>query len=308
MKIAVIGPGALGTLLATSLAVVDGNEVWLLDHNPQRAAQINRKLRLNIEEQEFSLNIPVTSQPDRIGIAELVLLCVKSMNVEQALQSATPLFSRDTLLIPFQNGIGHIDAISSNSIAPNTAFGVTSQGATLIAPGHVRHGGAGLTKIGFIDTTGDQQKKQLEAATHLLSASGFTTTSVPDILDHIWAKLLVNIGINALTVIHDCPNGKLLEIPEARDTLIAAVREGEQVARVLGIQIENDPVDLTLGVCRTTTSNISSMLQDARKHKPTEIDAINGALVEKAKQLSIDVPVNQLLVEKVKELQNRYQL
>ncbi|MBW1791870.1 MAG: hypothetical protein JRJ14_06340 [Deltaproteobacteria bacterium] len=69
MKIAVIGPGALGTLLATSLAGVDGNEVWLLDHNPDRAAQINRKLRLDIEEHEFSLNIPVTSQPDRIGIA-----------------------------------------------------------------------------------------------------------------------------------------------------------------------------------------------------------------------------------------------
>jgi len=306
MKIAVIGPGALGTLLATSLAGVDGNEVWLLDHIPDRAAQINRKLKLNIEEQEFPLNIPVTSQPDQIGIAELVFLCVKSMNVEQALQQAAPLFSQDTLLIPFQNGIGHIEAISSCSIANNIAFGVTSQGATLIAPGHVRHGGAGVTRIGFIDSANDLQKKKLEATAHLLSASGFTTTTVPNILDHIWAKLLVNIGINALTVIYDCPNGKLLEIPEARDTLIAAVREGEQVARVLGIHIENDPVDLTLGVCRTTASNISSMLQDARKQKPTEIDAINGALVEKATQLSIDVPVNQLLVEKVKQLQDSY--
>ncbi|MCK5196032.1 MAG: 2-dehydropantoate 2-reductase [Desulfobulbaceae bacterium] len=307
MKIAVIGPGALGTLLATSLAGVDDNEVWLLDHNPDRAAQINRKLRLDIEEQEFSLNIPVTSQPDRIGIAELVFLCVKSMNVEQALQRAAPLFSRDTLLIPFQNGIGHIEAISGNSIARNTAFGVTSQGATLLAPGHVRHGGAGVTKIGFIDSADDQQKKQLEDTARILTASGFDTVTVANILDHIWAKLLVNIGINALTVIHDCPNGKLLEIPEARETLIAAVREGEKVARALGIHIENDPVDLTLDVCRTTASNISSMLQDARKQKPTEIDAINGALVAKAADLSIDVPVNQLLVEKVKQRQAHYQ-
>jgi 2-dehydropantoate 2-reductase len=305
MKIAVIGPGALGTLLATSLAGV-GNEVWLLDHNPDRAAQINKKLKLNIEEQEHLLNIPVTSQPDRIGIAELVFLCVKSMSVKQALHQATPLFTQDTLLIPFQNGIAHIEAISNSSIAINTAFGVTSQGATLLAPGHVLHGGAGVTKIGFIDSPDDQQKKQLEATAHLLSASGFTTTTVPNILDHIWTKLLVNIGINALTVIHDCPNGKLLEIPEARDTLIAAVREGEHVARVLGIHIENDPVDLTLGVCRTTASNISSMLQDTRKQKPTEIDAINGALVEKATQLSIDVPVNQLLVKKVKQHQSLY--
>lgn len=307
MKIAIIGPGALGLLLATNLAGTNGNTVWLLDHNPERAAQINGKLLLSIDDQEFPVNIPVTSAPEHIGKTDLVLLCVKSMDVAPALQRIAPLFSSTTLLIPFQNGIGHIDPIDNSTVAAQTAFGVTSQGATLIAPGRVRHGGAGLTKIGFIHAADPHRHKQLKNAARILSESGFETATVENILDHIWGKLLINIGINALTVIYDCPNGKLLDIPEARETLIAAVQEGEKVACALGIHIENDPVKLTLGVCRTTATNISSMLQDARRKRPTEIDAINGALVTKAKKLSLEVPVNQELVKKVKQIQGNYQ-
>jgi 2-dehydropantoate 2-reductase len=306
MKIAIIGPGALGSLLAASLAGTGENKVWLLDHNPERAAGINGKLLLSIGDQEFPVNIPVTSDPEHIGTADLVLLCVKSIDVALALQCIPPLFSSETLLIPFQNGIGHLDIIDTSDIGSRTAFGVTSQGATLLAPGRVRHGGSGLTKIGFIHTADSLRRKQLENIARLLTTSGFETVTVENILDHIWGKLLINIGINALTVIHDCPNGRLLDIPEARATLIAAVQEGEKVAHALGIALDNDPVDLTLGVCRTTAANISSMLQDARRQRPTEIDAINGALVEKANALSLDVPVNRELVRKVKEIQAHY--
>lgn len=306
MKIAVVGPGALGTLFATSLAGENKNEVWLLDHNPERAARISGKILLDYEERKVSLNIPVSADPKLIGETELVLLCVKSMDVAHALNHAAPLFSTETLIIPFQNGIGHIDAIQNNKIPFRSAFGVTSQGATLISPGHVRHGGVGVTKIGFLEPADDYQQRKLEETAHTLTASGFETASVPNILDHIWGKLLVNVGINALTVIHDCPNGELLNIPEARDNLVAAVQEGQRVARALGIHLEYDPVELTLGVCHTTATNISSMLQDARKHRPTEIDAINGALIQKAEKLSIDVPVNQELVKKVKQCQARY--
>lgn len=306
MKIAVIGPGALGTLFAASLAGDNTNEVWLLDHDPERAARITGNILLDFDDREIALNIPVTANPEHIGETDLVILCVKSMDVNSALQHASSLFTPDTLLIPFQNGIGHIDTISTSTIPSHIAFGVTSQGATLIAPGHVRHGGAGVTKIGFLKPADSRQQKKLHTAARILTASGFKTTSVPNILDHIWGKLLVNIGINALTVIYDCPNGELLNIPEARDTLVTAVQEGQNVAHTLGISFEQDPVELTLGVCHTTATNISSMLQDARKHRQTEIDAINGALVQKAKTVSIDVPVNTDLVAKVKQCEAKY--
>jgi 2-dehydropantoate 2-reductase len=306
MKIAVVGPGALGTLFAASLASTGTNEVCLLDHNPERAARIDGNIILDIEGKKIALNIPVFADANKIGKPDLVLLCVKSMNVEQALNHAAPLFDTNTLLIPFQNGIGHIDIIANSPISFDFAFGVTSQGATLIAPGHVRHGGAGVTKIGFPDKKDRLLQQKLDKTASILTACGFQTSVESNILDHIWGKLLVNVGINALTVIYDCPNGELLNIREARDTLIAAVEEGKKVASALGISFDHDPVELTLGVCQTTATNISSMLQDARNHKRTEIDAINGALVQKAEIFSIDTPVNQNLVDQVKQCEKRY--
>ncbi|MBU0908212.1 MAG: 2-dehydropantoate 2-reductase, partial [Proteobacteria bacterium] len=116
----------------------------------------------------------------------------------------------------------------------------------------------------------------------------------------------VNVGINALTVIYDCPNGDLLVNAEAKAKLVAAVLEGHAVARALGIDVPTDPVSQTLTVCEATAANISSMLQDVRRRRPTEIGAINGALLDKARELGIDVPVNSELVSRVRQIEDGY--
>ncbi|MGW8287867.1 MAG: ketopantoate reductase family protein, partial [Desulfobulbales bacterium] len=121
-----------------------------------------------------------------------------------------------------------------------------------------------------------------------------------------WSKLLVNAGINALTAIHHCPNGKLLESEDTKDMLIAAVREGETVARRLNVALIDDPLAMTLDVCRKTAQNISSMLQDVNNKRFTEIDSINGVIVTAGKKLGITTPVNAELVQKVKEIEQKY--
>ena len=85
-----------------------------------------------------------------------------------------------------------------------------------------------------------------------------------------------------------------------------AVREAEPIARAQGIQILADPVAVTLEVCKQTGQNISSMLQDVRHGRPTEIDSINGAIIKAARQLHIPVPVNEELVGKVKNIEKNY--
>ena len=136
-------------------------------------------------------------------------------------------------------------------------------------------------------------------AAAILSAAGLATEVVDNIEDRLWQKLLVNIGINGLTVLYDCPNGQLLEIPEARTRLIALVKEGLLVAQRKGIDVGTDPVKRALDVCRATANNISSMLQDVRNNKSTEIMAINGALLAEAEKLAIRVPENELLTRQV---------
>ena len=306
MKIVIIGPGALGSLFAAALAARDDNDVWLLDHDPERAARIHGKLLLTVGEQEFCRMVSASADAARIGPADLVLLCVKSRDVAAGINASHALFTPATILITFQNGIRHLDTLSRIKLPVEPAVGVTAMGATLKAPGHVCHGGRGLTRIGFINRTGGEKEKQLESVADLFSRAGMPTERVENILDFVWAKLLVNVGINALTVIYDCPNGDLLGNEQARGKLVAAVKEGHAVARALGITVPADPVSQALAVCEATAGNISSMLQDVRRGRPTEIGAINGALLDKARELGIDVPVNRELVSRVRAIEDGY--
>ena len=139
-----------------------------------------------------------------------------------------------------------------------------------------------------------------------LQAGGLSVAAAENILDRLWGKLFVNVGINALTAIHDCCNGDLLSLPEAGAEMEAAVREAWNLAVAKGITVAGDPYAITLEVCRATAANISSMRQDVLKKKRTEIDAINGAVVREAARLGIPVPVNESLVRRIKEIEGRY--
>ncbi|MCK4839178.1 MAG: 2-dehydropantoate 2-reductase [Desulfobulbaceae bacterium] len=306
MKIAVIGPGAMGCLLAGALC--DANKVWLLDHNPDRADLLNRQ-GLVIEEigHSRSCRVNVTADLRQIGPVELILLCVKAGKVKEVLHAIGPLCNQESLLLALQNGIGHLPLLPE--ILGDSAcwgLGVTSHGATLIGPGYVLHKGQGITRIGLPTESISTDAKSIEkltAAAQTLTGAGIQTELVPDILNHVWAKLLVNVGINALTAIHDCPNGVLLESVETVAIMEAAVLEAKHVAEKIGITFGDDPWHVTRQVCLATAANISSMLQDIRARRPTEIEAINGALIRKAAELGLPTPVNEELVRKVKEIE-----
>lgn len=307
MKIAIIGPGALGSLFAALLAADETHDIWLLDHDALRAAKIKGKLLLTKGKQEFCRFVSSSAEAKQIGPADIVLLTVKSRDVAKALEQAAPLCTVETSLICFQNGIGHLDTLSRANLPVSPAIGVTSMGASLIEYGHVCHGGEGLTIIGFPPPSPPPPAlKRLDAVVSLFQQTGIAAKHVNNILDFVWSKLLVNAGINALTVIHDCENGKLLALADARRKMISTVKEGLIVAQALGITIDTDPVERTIQVCEATRNNISSMLQDARRKRPTEIDAINGALLQKAELLGIDLPVNRELVRLVKEIEASY--
>lgn len=311
MKIVVIGPGALGCFLATSILVRatpdQHTSLWLLDHSPERAARLG-DTGLRLEEAGRIDHCPVqaTADPEEIGAADLLFLCVKSGAVAASLEHLAPLLSPTSLLISLQNGIGHLDHLFPWTRPGCAALGVTAQGANLVDSGHVRHAGSGATSIGFPEPAATEENARLARTADLLNRAGWKTETVPDIISLVWDKLMVNTGINALTAIHNCANGELLTIPTARGEMRAAVAEAAAVARAKGISLSSDPIARTEEVCRATATNISSMLQDVRRKRPTEIGAINGAVVAVAEELGLAVPVNRGLTRRVKELESNY--
>ena len=296
-----VGPGALGCLLAARLHLAGAGPVALLDHNPTRAALLNRQGI--ILEDAGGVNpaamVPVSTDPATVGGAHLVLLCVKAPALSSALEAITPLLSPHSLLLALQNGISHLEILSARDLPCAWGLGVSTEGANLRGPGRVRSGGAGLTELGFTRPPSATADQLLGAAVTLLNRAGLRAARHPDIISRLWRKLIINCGINALTVIHDCPNGRLLEIPAARQAMAAAVREAAAVAAASGINPPDDLVALTEAICRQTATNISSMLQDIRQGRATEILAINGEIVRRAKQFGLATPVNLELLTAV---------
>ncbi|MFC1837826.1 ketopantoate reductase family protein, partial [Thermodesulfobacteriota bacterium] len=165
----------------------------------------------------------------------------------------------------------------------------------MLTAGHVRHAGSGITRIGFLKTASFARSLLLAKVCNLLNDCGIETAITDNILEYVWAKLLINVGINALTAIHRCPNGELLHSDDRKNKLIAAVQEGEAVARAMAISLPADPLAMTLEVCEKTAKNLSSMLQDVNNRRPTEIDSINGEIIAAGAKLGIAVPVNEEL-------------
>jgi 2-dehydropantoate 2-reductase len=302
MNIVVIGPGALGCLFSARLAMA-GGQVTLLDHDGARAEARANHLTLHSGPHHQRVELAITADPACLAWADLVLLTVKSAQVGDLLASVRCRVGPSCLIIGLQNGIGHLPFFAD--AAAGLALGVTAQGATLLAPGHVRHGGDGPTALGFLQPAPAGHRSRLADMAAALTTAGLAAQVVDDIENRLWQKLLINVGINGLTVLHDCPNGALLEQAEARRRLRALVEEGVRVARALGREVGPDPVGRCLEVCRATATNISSMLQDVRNQRPTEIMAINGALVAEAKKLAIPTPENELLVREILAAQGR---
>jgi 2-dehydropantoate 2-reductase len=212
-----------------------------------------------------------------------------------------PIFAEHTQVISLQNGLGNLEAIAQMVNPEKIIGGVTSHGATLIDTGHIRHAGKGDTIIG---RTNKQIDDELQKIANLLSGAGIETKVSSDVESTIWSKLIVNAAINPLTAITRLKNGQLLESDETRRLLDLVAEESEKIVKIAGISLAYPDIKSKVyDVCEATAQNTSSMLQDILRGRRTEIDAINGAIVEKAKELNINAPVNEMLTCLVKMLQ-----
>lgn len=307
MKIVIVGPGAMGLLLATFLVKSSEEDIWLLDKDPQRACLLNQQgIFMEGIAGERQVRVKATHQVEEIGKADLLIICVKAYDTKAAMLRAKPLVGEDTLVLTLQNGLGNIEILAEIIGQDKVIGGTASLGATLLDVGKVRFAGKGEIIIGRLDGKISVGMRQLR---QLLNKVGLETRISRDIKSFLWSKLIINVGINALTAITRLPNGKLIESEFTRNILRSAVTEAVKVAKKKRIRlISDDPLTKVEAVCEATASNISSMLQDILKKKRSEIDFINGVIVRHAQELGIAAPVNSVLVDLVKTIESTYNL
>ncbi|MFH1413230.1 MAG: 2-dehydropantoate 2-reductase [Candidatus Omnitrophota bacterium] len=306
MKIAIVGPGALGCLLAAYLSK-SKEEIWVLDKNKERSKKLSQQgIKVEGISGNWKAGVKATDSAKEIAQADLVIISVKSYDTKSAITAVKPLVGENTAVLTVQNGIGNIEIISEIVGQDKVIGGVTSQGATLLDVGEIRHAGRGETVIGQTDK---KISVKLRSIREIFNKVGLTTKISRDIKGLLWSKLIINVGINALTALTYLHNGRLPEFEGTRRILQAAVAEATRIAKRKRIKlIYDDPLAKVEAVCEATATNISSMLQDVLRKKRTEIGFINGVIVRQGQELGIPVPVNSLLVDLVRTIESSYSL
>ena len=289
-----MGAGAIGSLFGGYLAKA-GNDVILVGRD-QHVKAIKKNGLIIRDGVEYVVKVKAVTSLDQVGASlDLILLTVKAYDTRQAVLEIHELIGDKTTLLCLQNGLG-TDEIAS-AILKNTLRGVTSNGSLFLKNGFISHTGRGDTIIGKRDGSITQKMKMIAET---FTKAGLNTRITKNIQGVVWTKTLVNSGINPFGALTRMKNGELIHVPSLKELIIRTIKEGINVAKKMGITLEEDPVSLTIKTAEKTANNRNSMLQDIMRNKRTEIDFINGAISDHGRRNRVPTPINDVLTGLIK--------
>jgi len=298
MRIAIIGPGALGCTLGAYLLRAGREVVFLARDEAQAERLVRQGLDLEGMRGSFHVPAPATCDASRLGPVDLAIVATKAYDTASAMRQHAAAVGPATIVVTFQNGLGNVEAIGAIVGPARVLGGTTTLGAHRLEPGRVRHAGEGDT---FVGEPSGGISGRAEHVARVLTEVGIPAAAVADVTTRIWAKLAINAGINALTALLRVRNGVLARHPETRALVESAVREAATAARAHGIPLDaDDLVKRARDVARRTGDNISSMLADLLAGRRTEIAEINGAVAAAARERGLPAPVNEALAALVR--------
>ncbi|MFQ3318541.1 MAG: 2-dehydropantoate 2-reductase [Natronomonas sp.] len=284
MDVVVFGAGSLGSLIGGLLA--RAHDVTLVGRDPH--VQRVRERGLDIEG-AVEATVTPEARLDPPESANLAVVCVKAFDTEAA---ADALADTDhDICLSVQNGMGNEELLADRLDATVLA-GTCTYGAVLVEPGVVRCTGIGEVVLGAQNGGHDESADRVGAA---FDDAGIVTTVGEDMPRRLWEKLAVNAGINATTALARVENGALLD-GDANAVATDAGQEVARVARAEGVEIaDSEAAAAVERVAEATAENTSSMQQDVLAERRTEVDAIGGYVVERARENGVSVPVNETL-------------
>ena len=288
----IVGTGALATLFAARLASA-GLDVTMLGTWSQGLAALGKEgARLD---GEAGLMVRVTDNPLDCRGMRYALVLVKAWQTERASHQLADCLAEDGLAVTLQNGLGNDEILARALGLSRVGRGVTTLGATLVAPGQVHLGGEGTVML--------EAHPQLAFLVEMLRVANLNVNVVEDAQPLVWGKLVINAAINPLTALLRIKNGELLEKPTARTLMGELASEAASVAEAFGITLPfSNPRSAAEEVARQSADNSSSMLQDILRGAKTEVDAINGMVVHWGEKKNLLTPVNWVVWQLVKAL------
>lgn len=302
MNIAVLGAGSLGSAIGGTLALA-GNDVTLIGRAAHVDAINKSGLTLVTPEGEERVSLRAQTTAEGLAPAELVLVLCKAFDTKDCIETNRAVTGPETIVLSLQNGLGNEDLLRELLDPKQVIAGKTYIGGMILDPGKVQSTTAG--KQTFIGEYGGPITPRIEMIAQLFNDASMECIASARMKNIIWDKLLINMATEAVCGISRLPYGDFYQHPELYATAVAAVQEGIQVAIAEGIILtRHDPHEvLELARENPPYDFKPSILQSLEKHRRTEIDVINGAVVAYGKRHEIATPVNETLMACVKGIE-----
>ena len=292
----ILGAGALGSVFGGRLAA-KGHNVQLVTRSEVLGEVIAKDgLRLDLDEGHV-VTSPVAVTPGEAAPARVVMLFTKIHQTEDAFAGIAHAMSDETCVLTLQNGLGNGARVAELVSGP-VCEGVTLVPATRLSPGQVRSHGTLQTWIG---PYGDTPMDLPEGIAADLNTAGFPIEVMADPSPAIWQKAAFNVAMNATAALIAGAPGLIGQAPGVVDLAHALAEEALTVARASGVTLDDKKVhDLIEFATREHPYHKPSMVQDIEAEQMTEIDALNGHVVDLAEICGIDVPLNRVITALVR--------
>ena len=304
MKIGIVGAGAMGSVYGGLFAAA-GHDVWLVDVWREHIDAIRRDgLQVSGISGERIVNPNATTDPAEAGPCELVVIATKMRDVEAAARSLGPMTRGGGAVLAIQNGLGNQEVLARVLGSRDFMVGIAGGfGASIPRPGAVHHNG--WDHLNIAEAAGDSSAR-LARIVDVWRGAGFNAEGYDDPDRMIWGKYICNLAFSPVCTALSLRIGQVLDNREACVLAEQCASEAFAVAMAKGIRLDYaDPVARIHEFGRVIPNARPSMLLDMEAGRPTEIDALNGALVSEAERMGVPAPTNAFVTQVVHALESK---
>jgi 2-dehydropantoate 2-reductase len=305
VRVCIVGCGAVGSLFAANLALLNDVEVWAYDLAKEHVDAINRDgLRLS-GAGDVVARPRATSDAAELPPCDFGIVATKAMHTESAIAATARAFGRGSVAT-VQNGIGNEEVLAEH--IERVIRGTTFPAGKVLAPGHVQWDVKGDTTLGPYEPR-PAPMGEVERLADACTRAGMPTHAVPDARGPQWRKVIFNAATNPVGALTRLTHGRVCERPELRRVVSSLVDEGEAVAAAQGIELDADPEELIDHAAKPEVAydHKASMLQDVEARRQTEIDYLNGGIVRFGSDHGVPAPLNAAIWALVKGLEASWQ-
>jgi 2-dehydropantoate 2-reductase len=298
-RVCVAGAGVIGSLFAAHLA--RACPVSVLCRREEHAGALRRDgLRVS-GRHEFHVSVDAGVRPDELEEPWLVIVATKAAGLEPAARALVGHWP-DAAVMTVQNGLGAEEVVREHGDW-KLISAVTFMSGTKHDDTHVEYI---LDTETWLAPYGGTELELVQHAHDAIVAGGLKAEALPDLRPAQWSKLIFNATVNGVAALtglrHDFhfaegPLGELVH---------GLIGEGKAVARAAAIPLHDDPWEMNVLATRRGSPHYPSMLEDVDARRPTEVELINGALVRKARDHGVEVPLHEALYALVRGREASY--